>query len=143
MTSICTTATVGWGEEGGPSSPDGRGRRPAVVTVGWGREEARRYVVEGRREPARTAARGRPRSELPSSKGGGQPLSLGPRATPDLGHWPGLDTPLRLFLLEEATAPAAARPQPRAARYPQPLDRHRCRHRSIAFAPAATPSAAS
>jgi hypothetical protein len=71
------------GEEGRPSSPNGRGRRPAVVE--WGREEARRYAVEGRREPARTAARGRPRSVTPSSKGGGQPPSLGPRATLDRG----------------------------------------------------------
>jgi hypothetical protein len=59
------------------------------------------------------------------SKGGGQPPSLGPRATPDLAHRSGLDTSLRLCLLEETTAPAAARPQPRVARYPQPLDRHR------------------
>jgi hypothetical protein len=68
MTSICATATVGWGrkearrrqmgEEGGSSSPDGGGRRPVVTAVRWGREEARRYVVEGRREPACTAARG-------------------------------------------------------------------------------------
>jgi hypothetical protein len=56
------------------------------------------------------------------SKGGGQPPSLGPRATLDLAHRSGLDTPLRLCLLEETIAPAAARPQPRVGRYPQSLD---------------------
>jgi hypothetical protein len=68
---------------------------------------------------------------------------LGPCATLDLGHRPGPNTPLRLCLLEEATVPAAAQPQPRVARYPQQLDHHRCRHCSIALAPAATPSVAS
>jgi hypothetical protein len=126
MTSICATATIGWGrkeahhrqmgEEGGPPSP---------LSDEGGREEACLYAIKGRREPARTAARGRPRSAPPSSKGGGQPPSLGPCATSDLSHWPRPDTPLRLCLLEEATAPAAAQPQPRATRYPQPLDRHR------------------
>jgi hypothetical protein len=105
------------GEERGPLSLDGGGMRLTVAAVRWGREEARSYAVEGRREPARTTAQGQPRPALPL---------LEPCATPDLGHRSGPDTPLWLCLLEEGTTSVAARPQPRTARYSQPLDRHRC-----------------